>query len=319
MSGVKAAVSTLLVLFLSATISIGLIPHITAQIIESNPRTITIIVSKDGFNRTADIFPINVTLGEVIVVRFVYGDTDLPYDNPHQMYLEGYGIETEIISRENPVTTIEFRADTVGKFRFYCAIGCLGMENLQGGVLNVYTQKERKHTYLILQTPPLVVQGSNVSIRVTLMDESLQPVRNATVNLYVKDTFGGKVRIASIRTDERGEARRILPAHRMGVIRVEAEYPGGIIDGIVMNASRAEDNFYVVSDRLGVLGKPIDNYYNWGIWAFNRPHEDHVQGIYTETPASLLAISTVYTLILIVYGIFAYVLYQLRLILKEGD
>ena len=73
----------------------------------TEPRMFTIIVSRNGFNGTADSLSMTVQQGEAVNITFLYGDNDLPVDNPHAIMIDGYGIKTANIDRANPMVTVE--------------------------------------------------------------------------------------------------------------------------------------------------------------------------------------------------------------------
>jgi len=97
----------------------------------------TVVVNRNGFNGTLGAFNITVHQGDLVKITFVYGDTDLPYNNPHKISIEDYNIHTDQISKSNPTVTVRFTADQAGTFSFYCTIYCIGMDKMQSGNLNV--------------------------------------------------------------------------------------------------------------------------------------------------------------------------------------
>ncbi len=63
----------------------------------------TIIVGSSGFNGSVSPISIQVTQGDNVTIKFVYGDENLSFDNPHAIRIEGYNIETGKIDRETPL------------------------------------------------------------------------------------------------------------------------------------------------------------------------------------------------------------------------
>lgn len=105
---------------------------------QGQQKEFVIIVSQKGFNGTADNFNIKVKQGDLVKITFIYGDNDLPKDNPHQITIDGYNIKTDTLGKSKLTVTVQFTADQVGDFNFYCSSkDCTGMDNLQSGNLNV--------------------------------------------------------------------------------------------------------------------------------------------------------------------------------------
>ncbi len=102
----------------------------------------TIIVSSLGFNGTSGNLNITVAQGDTVRITFIYGDAcpatlqlpgcdNLPFDNPHQLEVEGYQVTSAVIDTENNESTVQFIAGTTGSFQIHCIIPCEGMDNMQ--------------------------------------------------------------------------------------------------------------------------------------------------------------------------------------------
>ncbi len=95
---------------------------------------IRIEVSRHGFNNTAQDFHIEVEEDQEVEITFVYGDSDFSQNNPHQIIIPDYDIETGVIDENNPEVTVRFTAGGHGDVIFMCSnAGCVGHSNLVGG------------------------------------------------------------------------------------------------------------------------------------------------------------------------------------------
>jgi len=104
------------------------------------PASFALKVSVSGFNGTGGDLFLPVTLNQEVQITFVYDDYDLAEDNPHNIGIEGYGIEVTV-SRANPQAVVTFRATTEGEFNIACMNeDCQGHRRLQRGFLRVTSQ-----------------------------------------------------------------------------------------------------------------------------------------------------------------------------------
>lgn len=96
-------------------------------------------VSLNGFNNTPGEFRLEVEEGQEVEITFVYGDYDLPVNNPHIIAIPDLGITPFILDQNNPEFTVSFTAPKVGEvtlFSFMCTqIACAGHNNLLGGTI----------------------------------------------------------------------------------------------------------------------------------------------------------------------------------------
>ncbi len=101
------------------------------------PTSFTVKVSASGFNGTGGDLFLPVTLNQEVQITFAYDDFDLAEDNPHNIGIEGYGIEVTV-SRANPQAVVTFRATTEGEFNVACLNeDCQGHRRLQRGFIRV--------------------------------------------------------------------------------------------------------------------------------------------------------------------------------------
>ncbi|HET7768022.1 MAG TPA: hypothetical protein VFN74_04550, partial [Chloroflexota bacterium] len=101
--------------------------------IAAAPYRAGVMVSEKGFDPPV----IDVPRGLPVELTFLYGDAHLPDDNPHFMRLEGLGIDSPEISRDNPKTSVTFTASESGSIKYVCAIRCVGHGRLRDGAINV--------------------------------------------------------------------------------------------------------------------------------------------------------------------------------------
>jgi len=206
-------------LSMSASVSSALSTEANEQ------RTFTIIVSRNGFNGTANSFSIMVQQGDMVKITFVYGDQDLATDNPHAIMIDGYGIQTANIGRSNPTVTVEFVADESGTFTFYCDIPCLGMSNLSGHLIVTPNQTQRTATSLGLAVSNANAHAGFFLVSATVKDSSGQPLSALPVKFYENTTFG-KLWLGTVPTNSQGVATLNYTTSRVGSIQIIAENPG---------------------------------------------------------------------------------------------
>ncbi len=88
-------------------------------------------VGRWGFNKTPGEFLLEVEKGQEVEITFVYGDNDVPENNPHIISVPDYDIETDILDRDNQEVTVRFTATETGEVAFMCTSPeCIGHHNL---------------------------------------------------------------------------------------------------------------------------------------------------------------------------------------------
>jgi hypothetical protein len=192
----------------------------------TQPRTFTVIISRDGFNGTSGTFDITLRQGDSAKITFVYGDNDLSYDNPHAIAIDGYRIRTVDIGKSNPTVTVEFVADVSGTFKIYCYTPCVGMGNLQDGRLIVTEgQASRTTTILKLAFSNVVAKSNSFTISASIQDANGKPVAGAPVKFYENTTFG-KLLLKTVATNSLGVVTIDYSTSRPSVVQIIAEYSG---------------------------------------------------------------------------------------------
>ncbi len=204
----------------SATISpLGAKPALAS----TNAPVFTLIVSRNGFNGTASTVDLTVHQGDWVQITFVYGDSDLSYNNPHVIAIEGYSLQTAVISKSNPSSTIQFVADRTGIFRIYCNLLCNGMSNLQSGALVVLpTRGNRIPTTLNLT---LTNETSDFLLTATVKEANGTALTGVPVKFYENTSFG-ELWLNSALTSAKGAAYHHYTPERSGLIEIVADYPG---------------------------------------------------------------------------------------------
>ncbi len=103
-------------------------------------------VSLNGFNNTPGEFRLEVEGGQEVEITFVYGDYDLPVNNPHIIAIPDLGITPFILDQNNPEFTVSFTAPKVGEvtvFSFMCTqTACAGHNNLLGGIIVIQPSQQ---------------------------------------------------------------------------------------------------------------------------------------------------------------------------------
>jgi len=191
-----------------------------------DPKSFTVTVSRYGFNGTNAPLLLELRRGDVVHITFVYGDSDLPYDNPHVIFLEGYDLRTSIVSKTNPTATLDFIATQTGTFAFYCVIPCDGMLNLSSGRVVVAGQDDtgRLPTEIDVMVDEASSEGQATSFMATLTQGG-QPVAGAQVDFYANTTLG-PMKIGTGLTDQNGVARVGYTFLRSGEWDIVVEFVG---------------------------------------------------------------------------------------------
>lgn len=254
----------LLASFSLATIEAVPAPHTLAIAASSVPQEFTLIVSRYGFNGTADL-SLTVQQGDTVQIRFVYGDGDLSTDNPHAIAIEGYGIKTVNIGKTNPTATVQFIADQTGTFKIYCYIPCEGMGQLLDGLLVVTPhQGPRISTFLNLAIASdnpdiheaMVHRGhGHVVVGASLLETTGTPLIGRPVK-FVENTTFGSLWLNTTYTDSTGEAFLHFAPTTIGTVRIVANYPG---DAAYSNSSNLIS--FTVQSLVNVTGIEQPSFY----------------------------------------------------------
>ncbi len=185
----------------------------------------TVIVSASGFNGSQNPFYLDVIQGDRVDIRFVYGDQDLSFDNPHKMLIGGYNIVTGNVDRAIPVQEVNFTASQVGSFQFYCIIPCFGMDNLQNGFLVVSASLRTAPVSTNLSHLTLAASGDVITATVLLTNQKGAPISGAIVEFWVSSDFG-QVKMGQNSTDSDGTAQFSFPLKTPRGIVVTAHFAG---------------------------------------------------------------------------------------------
>ncbi len=195
-------------------------------------------VSENGIFFESDLegLRIEVEEGHEVNITFKYVD-NLPYDNPHSIYINGYNINVDVLSRDNPEVTVKFFANTPGEFTINCISDCTGHENLQGGKLVVgnftnTTEPGTLKTFTMdLSIPEQTETGQPFTLVALIKDELSKPVAGSRVKFFIKTDFFVKDALMEIGeevTDERGLAKMDYVPDDEGVLHIIARYDVGV-------------------------------------------------------------------------------------------
>lgn len=201
----------------------------------SEVKVFTIVVGRTGFNGSSGALNIQVNQGDRVRIIFVYGDGDLRQDNPHVVIIEGYNIQSDEIRKKDPTSIVEFTAGQVGEFRFYCSVPCLGMDNLQKGMLEVNRPKLATSIKTSLSANHLEVHHPNIDhfiphtdmihVIAYVTDENGGPVVGALVDFLFSTSFG-MMKVASNVTEADGSAHLLYPLVSLRKMSVAAYFRG---------------------------------------------------------------------------------------------
>ncbi|MBI3975562.1 MAG: hypothetical protein HY334_04140 [Armatimonadetes bacterium] len=170
---------------------------------------VRVVVSERGFDPPV----VEVTEGELVEITFVYGDSHLPQDNPHVIFIEGLRLESPQISRARPEVAVRFTAEQSGRLLFKCTAYCTGHDRLQAGYLSVRPASAAGPvpavaTVLQLLAAPPDVPGAKAALRAQLSSDDGQPVEGVLVRFEQQAALvkTGWAPVGSARTDPRGVA-----------------------------------------------------------------------------------------------------------------
>jgi len=154
-------------------------------------RNFTIIVGHDGFNHSSGPLTLHVNQGENLTIKFIYGDANFTFDNPHIIMIEGYNAQTHLLDKKAPVQVLSIIVGQTGRFVIYCIIPCFGMENMQTGVLEVVPGPVRVAINTILAMHHMEYhRGPHFHEKSVVTDKNGDPVSGVLVDLFVYTSFG---------------------------------------------------------------------------------------------------------------------------------
>jgi plastocyanin len=192
---------------------------------------IQVSITDSGFNGKADELAIEVELGQMIELSFLWAHTGYMKEE-HNIVLNGYNVETDKLNSNKREATLKFIADKPGTFNFKCDLECDLHDYLQRGYIKVKagaggggSVAARTVTALTLSpSTPVAAGGETVTLMVTLKDPQGAPVPKADVRFFVDATYGGtkaKMDIGIARTDANGVAfldyRSTTPDAEVGI------------------------------------------------------------------------------------------------------
>ncbi len=217
--------------------------------------SVQVEVGKDGLFLESELegLRIEVEEGHEVNITFKYVD-NLSYDNPHSLYINGYNIKVDVLSRDNPEVTVKFFANTPGEFTITCISDCTGHEKLQGGKLVVGTfasateQVALKTFTMDLSIPEQTETGQPFTLVALIKDELAKPVEGSKVKFFIKTDFfveDAMMEIGEEITDERGLAKMDYVPGDEGVLHIIARYD----IGVGRDPIEAEREITIIGDR----------------------------------------------------------------------
>lgn len=179
---------------------------------DSAPIEAKVQITDAGFQPST----VNVTQGAQVDLTFVFDQQAFP-DDSHMIALDGYNLETDLIDKAHPQSTLKFIADKPGTFGFSCALQCSIHNAMQNGKLVVGTAgagaassaASFTTTTLTLKPSTYATNGDPILLTALLADDKGSPVSKANVTFYEDATFGGttgQMQIGTGRTDNNGVA-----------------------------------------------------------------------------------------------------------------
>lgn len=231
---------------------------------QAEKSAIRIEVSQYGFNNLSGESRLEVMAGQEIEITFVYGDTDLSYDNPHVIFITGYNIKTDTLDRENPEVTVRFIADRSGEINFMCILVCTGHDELQRGSIMILpgtsTPIAGEGNQLLLTITEQTQSGQPLTLTAVLQDSQYKPVANAPVKFFIKVDFfvSGLMEIGEAITNDQGVATLEYIPHLAGDVLIVTSYEDTETTATV-TLSRSDEPSYQtdVGIRLPTLGKEV--------------------------------------------------------------
>jgi hypothetical protein len=159
---------------------------------------------------------LDIPAGSLVEITFIWAHRAYPYEE-HIMVLDGYGLESDLIDRDNRETTLRFIASEAGAFTFKCDLHCDLHDYMQRGTIRIgrgggdVSAPQYTPTLLDLRAPAPVISGLEpVELTVTLSDNDGEPLERAELHFYIDAEFGGVrdlVHAGVVRTDESGIAQ----------------------------------------------------------------------------------------------------------------
>jgi hypothetical protein len=186
----------------------------------------TVIVSSSGFNGSSGTIEIVANQGDQVTIRFVYGDGNLTYDNPHVIRIEGYNIQTDQLNKAATVQVLTFTANQVGSFQFHCMIPCFGMENLQQGVFTVTPSTQATVSTSVLTSLNVEAHAGALTLSTRLTDEYGNPIPGVFVNFMVSTDFGS-MSIGHNVTASDGTVKLVYRPSSLWPMTITAHFAGG--------------------------------------------------------------------------------------------
>lgn len=197
---------------------------------QTDSKDFTVEVSRYGFDGTPGELRLQVEEGQDVTITFLYGDGDLPNDNPHQIFISEYNISTDVLDRENRQSTVRFTASRTGEVTFTCVLFCTGHDNLQRGLIastpSTGTPAVGEAGSLLFAVSEQAESGQPIILTAFLRDNKDKPVVGAPVKFLVEVDFfiDGFMEIGEAVTNQDGVAELEYVMRQTGDRQVVARY-----------------------------------------------------------------------------------------------
>ncbi|MDO8531377.1 MAG: hypothetical protein Q7T26_04300 [Dehalococcoidia bacterium] len=257
---------------------------------------------------------IEVEQGKLVEMTFVWAHKGYIHDE-HIIVLEGYKLESDKLTSEHKEFTFKFLADKPGTFRFKCDLDCEIHDFMQRGALNVRRggggggAAALTPTKLNVSPSSWVTGGETVALMASLNDGSGNPVPKAEVRFLLDAEFAGrkgKMDIGSAKTDAKGVAfLDFKPTLATNQYAITARFEGmGVYaeseQAIAIQSTGAPPSAYVMeSTGLGII-PPWAASLTVGV--ADRPLIHQLLDHWATSGLALV--------VLAVWGIFGFILYQ---------
>jgi plastocyanin len=192
MKATLIALSWRMILLVAAAVGLTGLAGASPAFADDQPVKLTVKITDSGFEPNT----LEVQSGQQVEVTFVWSHQAHPNEK-HIIVFDGLKVETDMITKDNPQSTVKFVATTPGTFTFKCDIECDIHDSLQNGVLKVSAGPGS--AAVSLEPSSISVEPSNVSVRgetvkvsAFLLDKDGQPIPKATVTFYAQKTFLGR-------------------------------------------------------------------------------------------------------------------------------
>lgn len=232
-----------------------LVVAVSALPVHAYSHTITISVSKHGFDHTGN-YVVEVEAGHEVTITFNY-DEEHDMNNPHEILIQGSGLDlpTVTVSREHPTASITFTPTETGTLRILCVIPCIGMDQLLGGAIRVIEPRQSgAQTYLSVALEPR--QDGSTLARAVVQDARGNPLGGVPIAFTLVTSVGGELDLGAPITISDGSAVINIAAAPGQTLKIAAQFEGGSGFGFSETSAEITAPGVAVEHSLGALASP---------------------------------------------------------------